>query len=256
MPAHFDTPLGLVLLFFAGLLASAINAFAGGGTLVSFPVLIGLGVPELRANATNSMGLWPGSLSSAFGFWDRFSATKHYYKTLLPATVVGSALGALLLVNTPSGTFKVVIPFLLLAGTSVLAFQSKVKSWVTGPHGKVSPATGVVIQTLISIYGGYFGAGMGIMMLAAMALFVEGDIHDMNALKNWLAVVINIVAMGLFLAKGLVMIGPCLALMAGAVVGGFSSAKVSLKVPSEKLRIGVVVYGFVMTLWFFWRLKG
>lgn len=255
-PVHFDTPLGLVLLFFAGLVASSINAFAGGGTLVSFPVLIGLGVRELEANATNSMALWPGSLSSAFGFWDKFAATKHYYKTLLPATVVGSTIGALLLVSTPSSTFRIVIPFLLLLATAILAFQARVKAWVTGPHGRVSPTVGIVLQTLISIYGGYFGAGMGIMMLAAMALFVEGDIHDMNSLKNWLAVVINVVAMGWFLSRGLVLLGPCLALMAGAVIGGFAAARFSQKVPSEKLRVGIVIYGTLMTVWFFWRLRG
>jgi len=255
IPVHFDTPLGLVILFFAGMVASGVNAFAGGGTLVSFPVLIGLGVGEQVANATNSMGLWPGSLSSALAFRDRFAATKHYYASLVPATILGATLGAWLMIVTPSSTFRVLIPFLILIATLVLAFQPKIKAWVSGPHGHTSVWTGAVLQFVISVYGGYFGAGMGIMMLAAMALFVVGDMHDMNALKNTLAVVINVVAMGWFLAKGLVLLVPCLALMAGAIIGGYVAGRLSQRVPSDKLRIGVVVYGLVMTAWFFFRFR-
>jgi len=254
-PVHYDTPAGLVILFFTGLVAAAVNAFAGGGTLISFPVLIGLGLQEQVSNATNSMALWPGSLSSAIGFKDRFQATKHYYPSLIPATILGSTAGAWLMIVTPSSTFRVLVPFLILVATLVLAFQAKIKGWVTGPHGRTSVWTGTLLQFVISVYGGYFGAGMGIMMLAAMALFVEGDIHDMNALKNSLAVLINIVAMGWFLAKGLVELVPCLALMAGAIIGGYGSARVSQKVASDKLRLGVVAYGLIMTAWFFIRLR-
>lgn len=254
-PLHYDSPAGLVILFLAGMVASGVNAFAGGGTLVSFPVLIGLGMGEQAANATNSMALWPGSLSSAIAFRNRFAATKHHYRTLVPATILGATLGAWLMIVTPSSTFRVLIPFLILLATIVLAFQPQIKKWVASPHTKTPVWTGAVLQFLISVYGGYFGAGMGIMMLAAMALFIEGDIHDMNALKNTLAVVINVVAMGWFLGKGLVVLVPCLALMAGAIIGGYVAGKVSQNVPSEKLRIGVVVYGLVMTAWFFLRLK-
>ncbi|MBS1715695.1 MAG: sulfite exporter TauE/SafE family protein [Armatimonadetes bacterium] len=256
MPPAYDTPLGWAVLVVAGFVASSVNAFAGGGTLVSFPALIGLGVAEQAANATNSMALWPGSLSSAVGFKDKFAATKHHYPVLVPATVIGATAGAWLMIVTPSSTFRVLIPVLILLATLILAFQPKVKAWLTGPHGRTSRWTGAVLQFLISVYGGYFGAGMGIMMLAAMALFVEGDIHDLNALKNTLAVVINVVAMGWFLAKGLVLLGPCLALMAGAVAGGYVAARVSQKVASDKLRTVVVVYGLAMSAYFFYRLVG
>lgn len=254
MHLHYDSPTGLFLLFLAGIVASGINAFAGGGTLVSFPVLIGLGVPELQSNATNSMALWPGSLASAFGFRERWEATKSYYAKLIPATILGSTCGALLLILTPSGTFKILIPFLILLATIILAFQPQIKTWVLREHGKVSPWTGAILQCLISVYGGYFGAGMGIMMLAAMAIFVDGEFHDMNALKNSLAVIINVIAMGWFLSRGLVLLQPCLFLMCGAVIGGFASARISQKISSEKLRTAVVIYGFVMALWFFVRL--
>lgn len=249
----YETPLGLVVLFFAGMAASAVNAFAGGGTLVSFPALIGLGMGERFANATNSLGLVPGSFSSALAFRDRWKATRHYYPWLAPATVLGSTLGAWLMIVTPASTFRVLVPFLILIATLVLAFQPRVKAFVLGKHGHRPAWFGAVMQFVISVYGGYFGAGMGIMMLAAMALFVDGDMHDMNALKNTLAVLINVVAMAWFLASGLVLLVPCLALMAGAIIGGYVSGRLSQRVPSEKLRIGVVVYGLVMVVWFGWR---
>lgn len=253
MTPAYDTPLGWAVLVVAGFVASSVNSFAGGGTLVSFPALIGLGVAEQPANATNSMALWPGSLSSAVGFKDRFAATKHHYPVLIPATVLGAAAGSWLMIVTPSSTFRVLIPFLILTATLILAFQPKVKAWLTGPHGHTSKWTGAFLQFVISVYGGYFGAGMGIMMLAAMALFVDGDIHDLNALKNTLAVVINVVAMCFFLARGLVLPGPCVALMAGGIAGGYVAARVSQKIPSDRLRTAVVVYGLVMSAYFFYR---
>lgn len=250
-----DTPLGLILLALAGFFASGVNSFAGGGTLVSFPVLIGLGIGDLQANATNSMALWPGSLSSAFGYKERLGAIKSHLVSLAAATVLGATLGAYLLVQTPASTFRIVIPFLILLATCVLAAQSKIKSWVLKRTVAIPPWCGWGFQFLISVYGGYFGAGMGIMMLAAMSLFVEGDLHDLNALKNPLAVLINVVAMSWFLAKGLVLLLPCLALMFGAVVGGYVAARFSLRVSPDRLRSIVVIYGLVMTLWFFVRLR-
>jgi uncharacterized membrane protein YfcA len=244
----------LALLFIAGALAAAVNAFAGGGTLVSFPVLIGLGVGELQANATNSVALWPGSLSSAVGYRDHLGKFKDRLTALIGPTLAGAVTGSMLLVATPPGLFRAVVPWLILSATLLLAFQPQVRAWVAGTKHGQSPALGLLLQFAISVYGGYFGAGMGIMMLAAMALYLDADIHQMNAVKNWLAVVINVVAMGIFVWKGLVLWIPCLSLAAGAVVGGFASARVSQRVPAERLRRLVVVYGLVMAGVFFWRL--
>lgn len=243
----FDTPAGLGLAFLGGVLAAAVNAFAGGGTLLSFPLLVFAGMPELTANATNSVGLWPGSLSSALGYRDSLPRVKGVLYRLVTPTVFGALAGSLLLVATPTATFKAVVPWLILAATLLLAFQERVRAWSerTG-HGR-HRASGAVIQALISVYGGYFGAGMGIMMLAAMVLYMDADLNEMNAVKNWLAVVINLAAMGIFLGKGLVALGPCAAMVGGAILGGYASAKVAQRVPSAILRTVIVAYGIVMS---------
>jgi uncharacterized membrane protein YfcA len=241
-------------LFFSGALASAVNAFAGGGTLVSFPVLVGLGVGELQANATNSVALWPGSLSSALGYSDHLGRLRERLLWLVAPTLAGAVAGSLLLAATPSGLFRSVVPWLILASTLLLAFQPQVRAWVSGSRQGQRPGMGLALQFAISVYGGYFGAGMGIMMLAAMALYLDADIHQLNAVKNWLAVVINVLAMGVFVMNGLVLWAPCGAMAIGAVVGGFASARLAQRASAERLRIVVVVYGLIMAGVFFSRL--
>lgn len=251
-----ETPLGLGLAFLAGGAAAAINAFAGGGSLISFPTLVGLGVPEQPANATNAVALWPGSASSAVAFFKHFEKTKKWLWLMLPPTVVGAILGALLLVASGQATFKVVVPFLILLATVLLAFQGRIKDFALSGKFHIRPWMSVLLQFLVAVYGGYFGAGMGIMMLGVMSLTMDADLHEMNAVKNWLAVVINFGASVILVAKGLVVLIPALAVMAGALLGGYFSARWVQKVDAEKLRKWVVVYGFGMTLFYFWRTFG
>ncbi|MDK3162150.1 sulfite exporter TauE/SafE family protein [Kamptonema cortianum] len=249
-----ETPLGLSLIFVSGVGAAAINAVAGGGTLISFPTLLAMGLPDRIANATNAVALWPGSASGALGFHKYFQEAKAQIKFLLPSTIIGSILGSILLVVTPEQLFKTFVPFLILAATLLLAFQVRIKKWSMQAEFHLNPWIASLLQFFVALYGGYFGAGMGIMMLAIMSLYVEGDIHRLNAIKNWLAVVINFGASVILIYKGLVSLYPALALMAGAVVGGYFSAKISLKVPAEGMRRAIVVYGFVMVGIMMWRL--
>jgi hypothetical protein len=247
-------PIVWVLLFIAGMIASAINAVAGGGSLISFPTLtVGLNIASLNANATNSVALWPGSLASLFGFLNLRDKTKDSLRLMFVPTLIGSVVGALLLVATSKRTFDYLVPALILMATVLLAFQPKIKAWAAGRHKQVSPWVGVILQLLVAIYGGYFGAGMGIMMLGAFALTVEGNIHELNALKSFLAVVINLAASVVLFTRGLVVIVPALVLMAGAIVGGYAAAVVSQRVDSEKLRVWIVAYGFAMTGFFVYR---
>lgn len=249
----FEWP-AMLLLFAAGAVASAVNAVGGGGSLISFPILIGLGVPSVPANATNSVALWPGSLASAIGFLNKLPEVRHHLMALLAPTVFGSVVGALLLVYTPEQAFRVVVPGLILLATLLLAFQPRIRAWVLGKHKHVSGFTGMTLQFLVSVYGGYFGAGMGIMMLAAFGLFIEGTIHELNAVKTWLAVVINVAASIMFLShRGLVLLWPALALTLGSIIGGYYAARWSQKVDSEILRKGIVVLGFAMTAWFTYK---
>lgn len=240
------------MLFVAGFLASGINAFAGGGSLISFPVLVGLGIPDLKANATNAVSLWPGSLSSAVGFREYWRGLKPELRMLAPVTLVGSCLGALLLAATDQGIFRRVIPFLILGAVLLMLFQMR-QPRLKSERREWPIWLGILLQFLLSVYGGYFGAGMGILMLALFSVAVEGDIHRHNALKNILALAINFASSGILIYKGLVMLVPALALMTGSIVGGWVSAHMSLKVDSRKLKWVVITYGLIMSTVFMVR---
>jgi uncharacterized protein len=237
-----------------GAIASAINAVAGGGTLISFPFLtLGLRIESKIANATNAAALWPGSLAGAFGFWNLISKTGHYFRWLFVPTLLGSAAGAWLLTATSQRAFDIAIPFLILIASLLLAFQPAVKRWALGGRPALPEWVGMILQFLVAVYGGYFGAGMGIMMLGAFALYMEGNIHELNAVKTWLGLIINLVASFVFLFKGWILLVPFLALTAGAILGGFLAAKISQRVDSEKMRVAIAAYGFAMVVYFAYR---
>lgn len=248
MQLQADQPLGFLVLVLIGAIASAINAVAGGGTLVSFPILtLSFHIRSIEANATNSVGLWPGSLAGALGFRNLFKQTERQLKILILPTLLGSVLGATLLILTTERTFDVIIPGLILLATAVLAFQPKIRQWVGSEHGKLPIWFGILLQFLVSVYGGYFGAGMGIMMLATMALTIDANVHELNSLKNWLAVVINLSATTIFFWKGLVLPLTAVALVGGALIGGYFAAKISQRFNPDKLRWAIVAYGVIMT---------
>ena len=250
------SPVEGVVLFCAGAVASGINSVAGGGSLITFPVLtIGLRIPALIANATNAVGLFPGSLASGFGFKDHLEKTGVYFKKLLIPTILGSVLGAFLLLITSETTFKVIIPFLILLASILLWFQPKIKAMLAGHHKQlVGPAVGMLLQFLVATYGGYFGAGMGILMLASFALYMEGSTHELNAVKSLLGTIINFVASIVFVIKGMVWFDVGLVLVLGSIMGGYMSARVSLKVDPDKLRVAIAIYGFIMTVYFFYKI--
>lgn len=247
------SPWMYIVLVLAGAVASAINAVAGGGSLVSFPTLVALGIPPLPANATNAVALWPGSLAGALGYREEFAKTKSYFAVLVAPTLVGAILGSWLLVVTDQSTFQRLVPFLVLGATVLLALQPRVQQWAAKREGGRQKQWGIFLQFLVALYGGYFGAGMGIMILAAMSLYVKGTLHEMNALKNWLGLIINLAASVLLVTQGLVWLVPGVCLMVGAMIGGYAGARLSLRVSSDRLRILIVVYGLAMSVWFFVR---
>jgi uncharacterized membrane protein YfcA len=248
------TPANAALLVVVGAVASGLNAVAGGGSLISFPTLgIVIGLPEKIANATNSVGLWPGSISGGLGFKNLYSKTSRYLKVLFIPTLFGSLAGAFLLLYTSNEIFRKVIPALTLMASLLLLCQPKVKELVQRRTNKLPEATGWILQFLVAIYGGYFGAGMGIMMLASFALYMDGTIHELNAVKNWLGLIINFSCSAVFIAKGLVETEPALWIILGALIGGFVAARVSQRFNPEKLRIVIAIYGLVMTAFFAWR---
>jgi hypothetical protein len=249
----------LVVLFIVGAVASGINAVAGGGSLISFPTLTGVSLgglhlgyhlPMREANATNSAGLWPGSLSGAFGFWNLLPKTAKYLKTLWFPTVAGSLCGALLLIRTQERVFGKVVPGLILLATLLLAFQPQIKAWASHRQKHITHQTAFVLQFFVSLYGGYFGAGMGIMMLAVFTIYMEGTIHELNAVKSWLAVFINFVCSAIFLFGGMILLWPFVALTIGALIGGYYAAKYSQGIDPNKLRIAIACYGFLTAGYF------
>jgi uncharacterized membrane protein YfcA len=253
LPTLHDAP-ALLALVLLGAVASAINAVAGGGSLLTFPGLVGMGIPALNANATSSLALWPGSLASAAGYWKLLRKMQGPTLALLPATVLGSAAGAWLLVSTPEEAFKFVVPALVLGATLLLALQPRIKSWITKRERRLPLAAGYALQFAVSVYGGYFGAGMGILMLAVFGLVVEGTIHELNGMKTCLGLIINLLASALFVVQGLVRLWPALSLMAGAITGGYFAAVLAQRAPAEAVRKSVVALGLAMTAWFTWRL--
>jgi uncharacterized protein len=248
------SPAEAALLVGVGAVASGLNAVAGGGSLISFPTLtVVIGLSEKIANATNSVGLWPGSLAGGIGFKNLYSKTSRYLKTLFLPTLIGSIAGAFLLLYTSDEVFKKVIPGLILLASLLLMFQPRVKQFVLGHKTKLPEAYGWILQFFVAVYGGYFGAGMGIMMLAAFALYMDGNIHELNAVKNWLGLIINFSASVVFIAKGLVVLWPALWLVLGSLIGGFVAAKVSQRFEPDKLRIAIAIYGIAMAGYFVWR---
>lgn len=241
-------------LFLAGAAASGINSIAGGGTLVTFPFLtFGMHLPVNVANATNSVALWPGSLGGVFGLWNLYPKVRTQLLRLILPTAVGSTFGAWLFIAAGGDTFKRVVPYLILLAAVLLLFQPRIKQWVLGERPHVPIWVGMLLQFWVAVYGGYFGAGMGIMMLAVFALFIDANTHEINLIKNSMGVVINLSASALFFVSGLVNIEILIPLAIGGVVGGYGVASWSQKIPPDKLRMAVAVYGVLMAGLYFVR---
>lgn len=244
----------MLVILAAGVAAGAINSIAGGGTLVSFPTLLWLGRDALVANATNAVAMWPGSLASAYAFRAELATARRWLLMLIVPSLLGGAAGAWLLLRTPSSTFERLVPFLILGATLLLAVQEMITrrlGTVARAHG--NPTTGWVIfvfvfQLLVGLYGGYFGAGMGILMLAALGLIGLTDLHQMNGLKNVLAVGINGVAAIYFIFAKAVDWSDALVMTAGTILGGYFGARIARRLGRRFVRAFVVAIGIVMTV--------
>lgn len=238
-------------LFAAGVLSGGLNAVAGGGSLVSFPAMLALGVPSVPANATNAFAQWPGSAAAAWGFRNRWAAVSGEFRRLWPVTLVGGVMGAVLLLATPTRVFDFLVPVLVLFATLLLARKAEPR----GPE--IRPGAVQALQWGTSVYGGYFGAGMGILMMALFrGTLRDRDIHDWNALKSLLAVLINLSASLFFVVRGQVVWLPCVLVMGGSILGGLLAARWSQRVDAGKLRQMVVLYGLFMTIWLTIRAVG
>ena len=239
------------VIFVAALGAGMVNSVAGGGTLISFPVLIWLGRNPILANATNATALWPGSLAGMVGFRRELKGSRRWVLLLSAPSLIGAALGAYLLLHTSSRTFSALVPYLILLATLLLAAQEVITRRMrqTAEHHKSHKwwAGAVIFQFFVGIYGGYFGAGIGILMLAALGLLGLTDIHQMNGLKNLLTVYINGIAAIYFVMSGAVLWVDVLLMAAGAIVGGYSGAGLARKLGRRFVRYAVVAIGLSIT---------
>lgn len=242
------------LLFAAAVGAGALNSVAGGGSFLTFPALIFTHADSITANATSTVALVPGSIASALGYRDELKAEGENLKWLAAISAAGGLIGSLTLIATPSTVFNALVPFLMLLATLVFTFGDRLRARMLGNAAPRPVVFGV--QLAISIYGGYFGGGMGLMMLAAFTFLGMTDLHRMNALKSALGVLINGVAVVIFTLSGKVSWAPAGVMVLGAIAGGFGGAWLARKVDAKKVRPIVVAIGWAMTAAFFWRQFG
>ena len=236
----------------AAVAAGAVNAVAGGGTLITFPTLTALGVPAVSANITNTVALCPGYLGGALAQRTELEGQQARARRLLLAAALGGLLGSILLVQTSESVFEALVPWLILGATALLALQDRLRVWfrigvARNEAGTVS-RPGLVAPPVFAcaIYGGYFGAGLGIMLLAVLGLCIHERLNRLNALKQVLSLVINVVAALFFVFSGKVYWGFALVMAVGALVGGHLGGSVAHRLDPKVLRAVVVVLGTIV----------
>jgi uncharacterized protein len=232
-----------------GVVGGVLNAVAGGGSFLALPALLWAGVTPVVANATCTLALWPGSVSSAVAYRRDITAAAKWWLLLGVVSVVGALAGALLLLKTSDTSFLRLLPWLMLLAAATFTFGSPVT--ISG-HGR-SIVIIVLMQFVIAIYGGYFGGGIGIMMLAAMSMAGMTDIHEMNGLKAVLSATINGVALATFIVNRTVAWQPGLVMVVGGIAGGYFGAAAARRIDRKWIRLFVVGVGWTMTAYFFVR---
>jgi uncharacterized protein len=244
----------VVLITAAGFVAGAVNAVAGGGTFFTFAALVATGLPTLDANATSSVALVPGYAASATAYRNE---VRMYFREMIPLAligIVGAIVGSLLLLWLGDGGFRPLVPWLLLTATLLFAFSPQIRNFITekaGGRASIQKAIAYGIMIVISIYGGFFGAGMGIILLAALSILESGNFHKSNTIKAIIALVIQIMSGVILIAGGLVHWPYALVTMIASIAGGYLGVSIARRVPEKIIRATVVTVGAVLTVIFF-----
>jgi uncharacterized membrane protein YfcA len=251
-------PLHLAAVVLVSAIAGAINSIAGGGTLLTFPALIGLGIPPLTANATSTVALWPGSAGSIWGYRRELDGARRWAIGFAVPSLLGGLVGALLLLATSEQTFADIVPWLVLGATALFMAQGTLRTWLQRRMPAAGQGDGtdrypapklLAFQFLIGIYGGYFGAGAGILMLAALGLMGLTNIHRMNGLKNWGGLCMNFVAALTFAFSGLVNWPVALTMAVGAMSGGYLGSRTAQKIGQKAVRYAIIGIGWGSGIW-------
>jgi uncharacterized membrane protein YfcA len=235
-------PSDVALLLGAGLAAGTVNAIAGGGSLVTFPALLAVGLPPKPANFTNSVAVSPGYLASVYG-------SRHDLppdRSTLPTAAVGSVAGCLLLIVTPPTAFQLIVPFLVLGAALVLAFQERLRQVVGHPHQMSARRRAVTLHGMVglgAVYGGYFGAALGVMLVAGLGLVLDERLARINARKNLISAVVGLVTVAVFAVVGTVDWVAVAVLAPATLTGGYLGARLARRLPAPVLRALIVTFG-------------
>jgi uncharacterized membrane protein YfcA len=252
-------------LIVAAFLAGVLNAVAGGGSFLSFPALLGMNMLPVQANATNTVAIWPGQLTSVAAYWPDVRKNLSAAWLMALAGLIGGTAGAIVLLNTPQQTFLRLVPWLLLGAACTFAISGPVSRWLERMKRARRERENTIrahtprrvplffATIVVSFYVGYFGAGAGFLFMTLLALFGYEDIHAINALKVVANLMANGIAFTIFIVDGQVVWRFCLAAMFAAAIGGYASASMARRVPQPVLRGSVVVIGLSMAAWFFWK---
>lgn len=252
----------IFLLFGAGLIAGAINSLAGGGSFIAFPALLLAGVPPVLANATNTFAALPGYVTGAIGYWADLKAPKASLLRYSVAALIGGLLGAELLLRLDDAAFSAAVPWLIALAVGLFAFGQQINQWAAQRTSAMSGAARLgallllLLMVVISIYGGFFNAGFGIVLLAFFALAGHTDIHAMNGLKLAISAVVAAVAVVRFALGDAIAWYEGSLVFAGTLIGGYLAARVAHFVPRQALRVAIIVYGVALTAVFFWQAYG
>jgi uncharacterized protein len=247
-----------VLVGLAAIAAGAVNALAGGGTLITFPMLTFLGVSAVAANVTNTVALCPGYFGGTLAQWNDLRGQKDRLWLIVPASIVGGVLGGFLLLQTGERVFRELVPYLILLAAVLLAIQGPVRAWLTRRLGEDRSGAKLEAFTwlpvgLASIYGGYFGAGLSVIVLSALGLTLEDSLTRLNALKQAVAFSVNVAAAIFFLFSGQVLWTAALVMAVGALIGGVLGGKLAGRIKPSTLRWTVVVIGVLISMVYFVR---
>jgi len=245
----------LLILLVAAALGGAANALAGGGTFLVFPALLLAAVAPIKANATASLALVPGAVASAWVYRDSVRGiSKSFILTMSAASLAGSLVGSLLLMNTSNTTFSRLVPWLLLMAAAVFTAAPWLRKAAAGLGGHQSLVVLVAGQFFVAGYGGYFGAGMGVLMMALYLAASDMDVHTAGGLRTVCAAAINVLAVGIFTWKGAVDFRVGIPMLLAGIAGGYWGALTVKKLKAEGVRRGILIYAWGLTAWFFVRM--
>ncbi|MFN8483748.1 MAG: sulfite exporter TauE/SafE family protein [Anaerolineae bacterium] len=250
--------LNLLVLGLAAVGAGAVNAIAGGGTLITFPTMVAMGVPPLNANVTNTVSLFPGYLGGTMAQRADLAGQRRRVRLLAPVGVVGGLAGGILLLLTGEALFRILVPWLIIMASTLLLFQDRIRGWVvrrlTSPEQtQVSEAWSIGPVFLASVYGGYFGAGLSVILIAVLGLVIHDNLTRINALKQALSLCVNLAAALFFVFSGKVLWIAVPVMMIGALLGGVLGGRLASRVKASTLRTIVVIIGYVVGVIYLFR---